>query len=100
MTTSWQAVEVPAQPKLIDPIKAEIKAEPAAPVLPAPGGYGASNLRAELLGLYALALRKWGRGLITASDIRDAAALAVFERQQTERAAALARLDELQAGED
>jgi len=99
LTVSYEAIEVPAEPKPVDPVDGAVKAEPVAPKLPAAGVYGASDIRAKKLGLYAVSLRKWGRGLIEAIEIREIAAAAIIERQQAERAAAIANIDSLNAGE-
>lgn len=101
MTTSWRAIDVPAAPRLIDPVADKVKAEPLPPTnIPPAGSYGASDIRAAKYGLYAVQLRKWGRGLITAIEEREAAAAAIHTRQQAERAAALARLKDLQEAEE
>ena len=100
LTTSYQAVEVPAKPKKIDPVKEEVKAEPSAPAnIPPAGTYGASDIRAQKFGTYAVALRKWGRGLIAAIEAREAAAGILYQRQSDDRAAALSRLNELKQSE-
>lgn len=93
-------MEVPAEPKPIDPVAEDVKAEPPAPDLPAPGDYGASDLRAKRLGLWAIDLRKWGRGLVDAIDAREAADAKIVARQKEERAAALSRLADLRNGEE
>jgi len=81
LTVSYEAIEVPSEPKPIDPVGDDIKAEPPMPDVPAAGGYGASDVRAKAFGLWAIELRKWGRGLVR-------------------RAAALARLSALQSAEN
>lgn len=99
MTVSYQPIEVPADPKPVDAVKTETKTEPVQPELPAGRDYTSVDIRAQRLGLYAVALRKWGRGLITAIDARETAADAIIARQTAERKAALARLKTLQDAE-
>ncbi len=100
LTVSYKAVEVVAAPKPIDPIAEDIKAEPNPPNLPSAGTYGTSDIRAQKLGLYALALRKWGRDLVTAIESREQAQAKMRERQQAERDAALAKIAQLNKEEN
>ncbi|MCF6221642.1 MAG: hypothetical protein L3J65_11065 [Robiginitomaculum sp.] len=99
MTVSYEAIEVAAAPKPVDPVDEKIKAEPKAPTLPKPGEYGASDIRAQKLGLYAVSLRKWGRGLVTAITAREKADAALRVRQQLERDAVLAKIEQLNIAE-
>ena len=99
LTASYQAVEVPAKPKKIDPVKKEVKAEPTQPDIPPAGTYGASDIRAQKLGLYALALRKWGRGLIASIEAREEAAAILYDRQLADHVAGRARVKALQEQE-
>ena len=100
LTVSYQAVEVPAVPQKIEDVKDKIKTEPPLPSdIPPPGSYGASDIRAKKFGLYAAALRKWGRGLVTAIGAREAAAAILYERQLSDRTAALGRLESLKKTE-
>lgn len=100
MTTSWTALEVPFAPTPLETIKDDIKAEPPIPAnIPTAGTLGASDIRAAKFGLYAVALRKWGRGLVAAIDKREAAAAALAARQTADRRAALARLKALREAE-
>lgn len=100
MTVSYEAVEVPSEPKPIDPIGDDIKAEPQIPQIPSAGNYGASDARAKALGLWAIELRNWGRGLVRAIETREKAQATIITRQKAERAAALARLSMLQKDEE
>ena len=95
MTVSYEAIEIPAEAKHLDPVSAEIKAEPAAPIVPNAGTYGASDLRAKVFALYAIELRKWGRGLVSAIEARELGQAELIENQTADRAAALARLSAL-----
>ena len=100
LTASYQAVEVPAKPKKIDAVKAEIKTEPALPSdIPPAGGYGASDIRAQKFGLYAVALRNWGRGLVKAIEAREDAAAILYDRQLADHVAGRARVKALQEQE-
>jgi len=100
LTVSYEAIEVPSEPKPIDPVGDDIKAEPPMPDVPAAGGYGASDVRAKAFGLWAIELRKWGRGLVSAIETREEAQGIIITRQKEERAAALARLSALQSAEN
>ena len=97
LTVSYKAIEVPAETKPIDPVPEETKAEPIMPVLPAPGLFGASDIRAQKLGLYAVELKAWGRSLVKAIDKREAAEAALSAQLAETRARALARIQTLQS---
>lgn len=99
MTVSYQAIEVPAEAKPVDEVPDKIKAEPIRPGLPTGRDYHSIDIRAQRLGVYAVALRKWGRSLVTAIDAREEGDAAIVARQNEERAAALARLAVLREAE-
>lgn len=67
--------------------------------MPPAGSYGASDIRAQIYGLFAYDLLEWGRGLVRAIDSREQARETLNTRQMEERTAALARLKALQDGE-
>lgn len=96
MTVSYEAVAIPSERLAIDPVTSDIKAEPPAPIVPAAGAYGASDVRARQFGLWAVDLRAWGRGLIAAIEQREAADAVLVARSIEERQAALGRLEVLQ----
>jgi len=100
LTVSYEAIEIPSELKPIDPVSDKTKREPEEPVIPEGGTYGASDARAKAFGLWAIELRKWGRGLVTAIEKREKAQEIIITRQREERAAALARLLNLQAEEE
>lgn len=100
LTVSYEAIEIPSAPRPIDPVDDDIKAEPPIPNIPPAGDYGASDARAKAFGLWAIELRKWGRGLVSAIEAREKAQAIIVSRQNEERAAALARLSELQKEEE
>ena len=100
LISSYVPIEIPAAPKPVDRISEDRKREPSLPEnIPEAGTYGASDIRAEKLGIYALDLRKAFRALVIAVNVRETAQDAIIERQTKEREAALKRFEDLQSGE-
>lgn len=97
LTVSYKAIDVPAAPRPIADIPESLKQEPALPKLNKVRTYGDADLQAQKLGLYVVALQKWGRGLIAAIEKRERAERDIAKRQAQERAAALARIAGLNA---